>query len=207
MTKTYDSCCMAVAATMAWYPAGTLEHKAEVSHDAGRFVCNYTLYRSLQICQQQQQQQQQQDTVTQRGGSDCGLWHALFVHVPPFEAVPRHEQLAFASELLRLVCTAMPSTADAIGGPPSVSGVTQPTVSNSDTTEHWPLLETAAATCDKSDHSKDGVSAVGIVGRTGGARDGAVQQMLRRLQVDKLSAGVVLLGCYLMWTWPGLKQA
>ena len=177
----------------------------EVSHDAGRFVCNYTLYRSLQTCLRQQQQQQR--TSTQRGGSDCGLWHALFVHVPPFEAVPRHEQLAFASDLLRLVCTAVPSAADATEGPPSADGVTQATVSTSDTTEHWPLLETAAATCDKSDRGTDGGSAVGIVGGSKGARDGLVQQVLRRLQVDKLSASLVLLGCYLMWTWPGTKEA
>ena len=68
--------------------AAELKHDVELSDDAGRFVCNYTLYRSLQYCQRQQEQQ------------TTGRWHAVFVHVPSFDTKSKFEQLCFAEALL-----------------------------------------------------------------------------------------------------------
>lgn len=63
--------------------------------NAGRFVCNYTLYESLRQCQHQQQL---------RGlPSERGRWQAVFVHVPSFSVVPAERQLAFATDLLQLL--------------------------------------------------------------------------------------------------------
>lgn len=69
-----------------------LPHDVEVSHDAGRFVCNYTLYRSLERCQQQRQ-------------LSHGLWAAVFVHVPTFTIKSQQEQLSFAKSLLQSLKT------------------------------------------------------------------------------------------------------
>ncbi len=149
--------------------AGMLDHDVEVSHDAGRFVCNYTLYRSLAQCQQHCQRLQR----LQRAD---GRWHALFVHVPPFDVIPKAEQLEFASDLLRLVRRAVPSAAADAGG--AVNGLA---AAPEQTTAHWPLPEAPAAA---------------------GEGGGALQHLLRWLQVDRLrSASLALLG-YLVWTRP-----
>jgi hypothetical protein len=67
-------------------------------HDnAGRFVCNYTLYQSLRQCQQQQQQ------LPPHAPSERGRWQAVFVHVPSFAVIPPEQQLAFAKDLLQLL--------------------------------------------------------------------------------------------------------
>jgi pyroglutamyl-peptidase len=72
-------------------------HEARVSDDAGRFVCNWTLYRSLCLAQQQQQQQQQGD-----GG--CQVLGSMFLHVPSFEVFPEEQQRGFVLDLLHELC-------------------------------------------------------------------------------------------------------
>ncbi|QDZ20186.1 pyrrolidone-carboxylate peptidase [Chloropicon primus] len=54
----------------------------EVSHDAGRYVCNYTYFASLSLFQKR----------------DC--LYSLFVHVPSFHAVDAATQAKFASRLI-----------------------------------------------------------------------------------------------------------
>lgn len=93
--------------------AGALQkHIVAVSSDAGRFVCNYTLYQSLRQCQQQH----------------GGRWQAVFVHVPPFTVISQDRQLAFAKDLLQLLSVQPAETA----GTDGVSGSNSS--SSSDTT-------------------------------------------------------------------------
>lgn len=54
----------------------------ELSQDAGRFLCNYLYYISLTSCAQKN-------------------WHSLFVHVPPFNVIPKDTQLDFIHALLK----------------------------------------------------------------------------------------------------------
>eukprot|EP00741_Cyanophora_paradoxa_P019912 tig00021179_g19217.t1 len=58
----------------------------EISHDPGRFVCNYVYYKSLELARRER-----------------APVHALFVHVPPFSVVPRERQLEFLSALFATV--------------------------------------------------------------------------------------------------------
>jgi pyroglutamyl-peptidase len=57
------------------------EFPVEISTDPGRYVCNYMYYRSLRIDSRKR----------------------LFVHVPPYEAVAREEQLGFIKRLVEVV--------------------------------------------------------------------------------------------------------
>lgn len=52
--------------------------KIEVSSDAGRFLCNYIFFSSLQRKRK-----------------------SIFVHVPPFEAIPFDVQLEMLVEIIR----------------------------------------------------------------------------------------------------------
>jgi len=63
-----------------------------VSDDAGRYLCNYTLYESLRLSHAHNNSSGAQSTQSRHT--------ALFVHVPPFEAVPRRRQLALLQHLL-----------------------------------------------------------------------------------------------------------
>lgn len=70
-------------------PAGALGcYGADVSEDAGRYVCNYTYYTSLYECD------------TRNSGGHGPRLEALFVHVPLFSSVTETEQLAFLRQLL-----------------------------------------------------------------------------------------------------------
>lgn len=60
-----------------------------LSTDPGRFLCNYLYYISL--------------SETLKNANT----HSLFVHVPPFEAIPKDKQLAFVHELLTQLCEAV----------------------------------------------------------------------------------------------------
>jgi pyrrolidone-carboxylate peptidase len=64
--------------------AGMLGDNVRISGDAGLFVCNYTYFCSLRQCQRMRP----------------GRWHALFVHVPPFDKIASKQQLQFAADLL-----------------------------------------------------------------------------------------------------------
>jgi hypothetical protein len=96
-----------------------VQHLHTVLHfhgDAGRFVCNYTLYESLRQCQHHHHQQQQQ---VSRLPSEKGSWQAVFVHVPSFAVIPPERQLAFATDLLQLLAlqpAAQPRMEDAGDG-------------------------------------------------------------------------------------------
>ena len=56
----------------------------QMSGDAGRFVCNTTYYTSLHYAQQSQ------NTI-----------HVLFVHVPPFQTIPKEDQLSILCHLMK----------------------------------------------------------------------------------------------------------
>lgn len=58
-----------------------LGHNVGISHSAGRYLCNYIYFKSLQLC------------------SNVPNWHALFVHVPPLELIGHDEEVAFAVDL------------------------------------------------------------------------------------------------------------
>lgn len=68
-------------------------HAVCISTDAGRFVCNYTLWRCLQACSQ--------GAALQPRQRRC---FGLFVHVPKFEAIDEERQRAFAVDLLDELC-------------------------------------------------------------------------------------------------------
>ena len=70
-------------------------HAVRLSCDAGRFLCNYTLFLSLQLCREKRG----------GGGGGGGEEDALFVHVPPFERVGQEEQLSFLYDLLHALGT------------------------------------------------------------------------------------------------------
>lgn len=60
----------------------TEKRMVELSTDPGRFLCNYLYYISL------------------TESSKCPGAYSLFVHVPPFETIPKSEQLQFVQLLL-----------------------------------------------------------------------------------------------------------
>lgn len=60
----------------------------ELSTDPGRFLCNYLYYISLAET------------------SKIKNAHSLFVHVPPFSAIPQDEQMRFIHALLVQLCDA-----------------------------------------------------------------------------------------------------
>eukprot|EP01023_Acetabularia_acetabulum_P066613 TRINITY_DN9016_c0_g1_i3.p1 TRINITY_DN9016_c0_g1~~TRINITY_DN9016_c0_g1_i3.p1 ORF type:complete len:238 (-),score=23.89 TRINITY_DN9016_c0_g1_i3:225-938(-) len=62
----------------------------ELSDDAGKFVCNWLYYLSLQ------------DSL-----HFPGKWHSLFVHVPRLEVCPLREQKIFLKSLIQQICLAL----------------------------------------------------------------------------------------------------
>ena len=68
-----------------------------VSHDAGRYLCNYIFYHSLRQCAARPQQSLQ----------------ALFVHVPSFDTVPVDTQLLFVVAVINAVTAAISAAAPA----------------------------------------------------------------------------------------------
>jgi len=67
-------------------------YSVELSTDPGRFVCNYIYYQSLNLCK-----------------SIRGI-QSLFVHVPPFTAVPCEQQLSFIHALLDVLPSFCPTS-------------------------------------------------------------------------------------------------
>lgn len=57
----------------------------ELSTDPGRFICNYIYYQSLNMC------------------NSCRGIQSLFVHIPPFTAVPCEQQFTFIRALLEVL--------------------------------------------------------------------------------------------------------
>ena len=64
-------------------------HDCAVSDDAGRFLCNWIYYESLRAA-----------------AAPPTNAHALFLHVPPFAAVPEKTQKTFLNDLLAAVADA-----------------------------------------------------------------------------------------------------
>eukprot|EP00920_Eleutheroschizon_duboscqi_P025411 GHVT01062573.1.p5 GENE.GHVT01062573.1~~GHVT01062573.1.p5 ORF type:complete len:128 (+),score=17.75 GHVT01062573.1:4253-4636(+) len=62
-------------------------HPVEVSSDAGNFVCNYAYYLSLLY-----------------SATSTGVC-SLFVHIPPFSAIPQAQQEVFLMDLLKSLHT------------------------------------------------------------------------------------------------------
>lgn len=67
-------------------------HDVKVSTDAGRYICNWIYYHSLMA-------QDEKKAGAEQNGS-AAPWLSLFVHVPPFELIPREKQMTFAADLL-----------------------------------------------------------------------------------------------------------
>ena len=74
-----------------------LGHNVAISHSAGRYLCNYVYFRSLQLC------------------SNVPNWHALFVHVPPLEVIGQDAEMAFAVDLFTLLQQKVQATVPAAG--------------------------------------------------------------------------------------------
>jgi pyrrolidone-carboxylate peptidase len=60
----------------------------QLSQDPGRYLCNYTYYQAL--------------LHQQRLGQPL---HSVFVHVPPFDAIPQQEQVAMVKTLIQRIVT------------------------------------------------------------------------------------------------------
>ena len=75
----------AIAAKLA-----ELGHPAEVSEDAGRFLCNYIYFHSLKL------------STAVNGNKHGGRVNttSIFVHVPPFTTIAQPEQEKFLKDLL-----------------------------------------------------------------------------------------------------------
>lgn len=59
-------------------------HSVSLSHDAGRFICNWTYFNSLKLARRHDA-------------------HALFVHVPPVSIIPIDQQVQFIADLLKCI--------------------------------------------------------------------------------------------------------
>lgn len=72
-----------------------------ISGDAGRFLCNYIYWESLNMLTAVEEE----GPTNNDGGNDpidCNL-HSLFVHFPNFEYIPMDVQVAFTMELLESI--------------------------------------------------------------------------------------------------------
>lgn len=61
-----------------------------LSQDAGRYICNWTYYKSLLASQEHR----------------TGGWQSLFIHVPSFSAIDEHTQKRFVGSVLEKLCQA-----------------------------------------------------------------------------------------------------
>ena len=64
-------------------------YQAKVSQDAGRYVCNYTYWHSLNACRTNP------------------LHHALFIHVPDTNVMPVSDTTAAVCEVIALACASV----------------------------------------------------------------------------------------------------
>jgi pyroglutamyl-peptidase len=81
-----DQLCAGLNQTFPTSTAATeepLSNRVQLSQDPGRYLCNYTYYQAL--------------LHQQRLGLPL---HSVFVHVPPFEAIPQEEQVAIVKALI-----------------------------------------------------------------------------------------------------------
>ena len=90
---------------------------SRLSTDPGRFVCNYLYYLSLNQWQQDDGSITTNGTTTTTSSSNSAMTTrnknddaqnttgtSLFLHIPPFEQVPKDIQLEYLAELMRILC-------------------------------------------------------------------------------------------------------
>lgn len=95
------------------------QHKVCLSGDAGRFLCNFIYFKSLEQAHAHAPAEPPQAVVPDRAVPQSGAhqrgtehmqrgvrWHSLFVHVPPFEVIGKEEQLSFLADLLEQLSVA-----------------------------------------------------------------------------------------------------
>lgn len=89
-----------------------LSTNCQISSDPGRYVCNYTYFKSLTYCAHLD------STTSINTHNDSSnilddddpknnkrIVHALFLHVPPLEAIPLEEQVNFILHLMEVIST------------------------------------------------------------------------------------------------------
>ena len=76
-----------------------------ISTDPGRFVCNYTYYLSLDLCHSMNDDGKRRQVKEEEGCSkNHGMtYHALFLHVPPFEVIPEDRQIDFIYQVIQAI--------------------------------------------------------------------------------------------------------
>ncbi|KAL3817812.1 hypothetical protein ACHAXA_002679 [Cyclostephanos tholiformis] len=83
---------------------GEQDEAVMVSADPGRFVCNYTYYLSLNRCRTMNDDLRGTMLHDAGGSRDATpRWHALFVHVPPFDVIPEQRQLDFILRVMEAI--------------------------------------------------------------------------------------------------------
>jgi pyroglutamyl-peptidase len=78
---------------------------SRVSTNPGRFVCNYLYYLSLNQWQSSPPALESTTITTNNNNNDPTMAGAsLFLHIPPFEQVPKDIQLEYLAEMMRILC-------------------------------------------------------------------------------------------------------
>ena len=84
-----------------------------ISTDPGRFVCNYTYYLSLDRCHsmndnssgddnnQREEEEEKEGGCANKSGKTT--YHALFLHVPPFEMISEDRQMRFIKQVMETI--------------------------------------------------------------------------------------------------------
>jgi pyroglutamyl-peptidase len=82
---------------------------SRVSTDPGRFVCNYLYYLSLNQWQSSPSLPASpaaplESTTITNNNDPTMAGASLFLHIPPFEQVPKDIQLEYLAEMMRILC-------------------------------------------------------------------------------------------------------
>ncbi|CAM9279098.1 unnamed protein product [Choristocarpus tenellus] len=84
--------------------------RVEDSDDPGRYVCNFLYYKSLLLCHKFESSKHKGVQEGDNGQNQVGpKHHCLFVHIPPFTAISKEEQVRFVSDLLDVVSNSLQS--------------------------------------------------------------------------------------------------
>lgn len=80
-----------------------------ISTDPGRFVCNFTYYLSLDLCHSMNSKSNCNDNEMRKEEDyACAShhrtnYHALFLHVPPFEVISEDRQINFLQQVMKTI--------------------------------------------------------------------------------------------------------
>lgn len=84
-----------------------------ISTDPGRFVCNYTYYLSLDLCHSMNSKSSNcndnEIMLEREENNACAShhhrvnYHALFLHVPPFEVISEERQINFLHQVMKTI--------------------------------------------------------------------------------------------------------